>query len=116
MTQAQGSATRWTAVIRETANLRAAGLDIGVARSGAQYFVGISRGADVTSQGPVTLSADAAACARCSALAADISVTRCARRERPPELSVPVSTRGALLYRPITHIRRFLQHRVAVVR
>ena len=63
VTQAQGSATRWTAVIRETANLRAAGLDIGVARSGSQYFVGISRGAEVTSQGPVTLSADAAACA-----------------------------------------------------
>ncbi len=62
VTQAQGSATRWTAVIRETANLRAAGLNIGVARTGAQYFVGISRGADVTSQGPVTLTADAAAC------------------------------------------------------
>lgn len=63
VTQAQGSATRWTAVIRESANLRAPGLDIGVARSGAQYFVGISRGSEVTSQGPVTLTADAAACA-----------------------------------------------------
>ena len=63
VTQAQGSATRWTAVIRETANLRAGGLSIGVARTGAQYFVGIARGADVTSQGPVTLAADAAACA-----------------------------------------------------
>lgn len=63
VTQALGSATRWTAVIRETTNLRAGGLSIGVARTGAQYFVGISRGSDVTLQGPVTLSADAAACA-----------------------------------------------------
>ncbi len=62
VTQAQGSATRWTAVLRETADLRAGGLNIGVARTGAQYFVGIARGADVTSQGPVTLTADAAAC------------------------------------------------------
>lgn len=62
VTQAQGSATRWTAVIRETANLRAAGLSVGVARSGAQYSVGISRGADVTLQGPVTVTADAAGC------------------------------------------------------
>lgn len=63
VTQALGTPTRWTAVIRETANLRASGLDVGVARSGSQYSVGISRGSDVTLQGPVTLTADAAGCA-----------------------------------------------------
>jgi hypothetical protein len=64
VTQAKGSATRWTAIIRETTNLRAAGLNVGVARNGAQYFVGIARGfGEVTSQGPVTLTPDAEGCA-----------------------------------------------------
>jgi hypothetical protein len=35
-----------------------------VARTGAQYFVGIARGfGEVTSQGPVTATPDAAGCA-----------------------------------------------------
>lgn len=62
VTQARGSATKWTAIIRESANLRAAGLSVGLARSGAQYFVGIASGADVMSQGPVTVAPDAAGC------------------------------------------------------
>jgi hypothetical protein len=64
VTQAKGSATRWTAIIRKTTNLRAAGLNVGVARTGAQYFVGIARGfGEVESRGPVTVTPDAAACA-----------------------------------------------------
>ncbi len=63
VTQAKGSATQWTAVIRETTNLRASGLSIGVARKGAQYSVGIDRGGDVTLPGPVTRTRDAAGCA-----------------------------------------------------
>jgi hypothetical protein len=64
VTQAKGSATRWTAIIRQTTNLRASGLNVGVARNGAQYFVGIARGfGEVTSQGRVTLTPDAAGCA-----------------------------------------------------
>lgn len=64
VTQVDGSATNWTAIIRETANLRAAGLSVGLARKGAQYFVGVARGVgQIDSQGPVTRTADAAGCA-----------------------------------------------------
>jgi hypothetical protein len=64
VTQVKGSAKQWTAVIRETANLRAGGLSIGVARKAAQYYVGIARGfGDVESQGAVTRTTDTAGCA-----------------------------------------------------
>lgn len=64
VTQVRGSAGRWTAIIRETANLRAGGLSVGIARKGAQYYVGVARGfGDVESQGAVTRTTDGAGCA-----------------------------------------------------
>jgi hypothetical protein len=64
VTQVSGSATTWTAIIRQTTNLRAGGLSVGLARKGSQYFVGIARGVgQIDSQGAVTRTADAAGCA-----------------------------------------------------
>lgn len=63
VTQPRGTAARWTAIIRESANLRASGLSVGVGRTAAGYVVGISSGADVVSPGAVTRTADPAACA-----------------------------------------------------
>lgn len=63
VTQPRGTAARWTAIIRESPDLRAPGMSVGIGRTGAGYVVGVSSGADVLTQGPATRTADPAACA-----------------------------------------------------
>ena len=63
VTQPKGSSKEWTAIIRETTDLRAAGLSVGLARKADQYYVGIARSGDVESLGAVTRTADAVGCA-----------------------------------------------------
>ena len=63
VTQPKGSSKQWTAIIRETTDVRAAGLSVGLARKGDQYYVGIARSPDVESLGVVTRTADAVGCA-----------------------------------------------------